>query len=65
MKVQISEIAFKNNTGEYLDIEVNNEDHYITLDLETSHKFSMDEKDFKIFVRKMQEVFKNFKQDKL
>jgi hypothetical protein len=59
MKIQISEITFLNDVEEYLDITINNEEKYITLDLETSGKFSMDKKDFQIFVKKMNEIFNN------
>jgi hypothetical protein len=60
MKIEINEIAFMNDQNEYLDVEISQEG-YITLDLETSKKFSMDEKDWKIFSRKINEIFKNMK----
>ena len=61
MKIEINEIAFVNAQKEYLDVKVSYEG-YITLDLETSSKFNMDEKEWKIFSRKIDEIFKNMKE---
>lgn len=63
MRTKISEIEFQNDDGEYLDVSISYEENYITLDLETSVKFSMGEKDWKIFQKKINEIFKNMKKE--
>ncbi|MEI6882759.1 MAG: hypothetical protein WCK82_15670 [Bacteroidota bacterium] len=60
LKIEINEIAFVNESKEYLDVTVHNEG-YITLDLETSTKFDMDEKEWKTFKKEIDKIFKNFK----
>ncbi len=63
MRTKVNEIEFLNDAGEYLDVSISNEEKYITLDLETSGKFSMDEKDWKIFTKKINEIFRNMKKE--
>lgn len=60
LKIEINEIAFVNESKEYLDVTVHTEG-YITLVMETSEKFSMDEKDWKTFKKEIDKIFKNFK----
>jgi predicted nucleotidyltransferase len=60
LKIEINEIAFVNESKEYLDVTVHAEG-YITMNLETSTNFSMDEKDWKTFKREIDKIFKNFK----
>ena len=64
MRIKVNEIEFCNDSGEYLDVSISNEEKYITLDLETSSKFSMDEKDWKLFSKKINEIFRNMKKEK-
>lgn len=63
MKTRINEIEFQNDVGEYLDVTVNNSEKYITLDLETSTKFSMDKKDWKELSRKINEIFREMEKE--
>jgi hypothetical protein len=63
MRTKVNEIEFLNDAGEYLDVSISNEEKYITLDLDTSGKFSMDEKDWKIFTKKVNEIFRNMKKE--
>ena len=60
LKIEINEIAFVNESKEYIDVTVHTEG-YITLDLETSKKFVMDEKEWKTFRKEIDKIFKNFK----
>lgn len=53
--------SFENSSSEFLDIEINYLEKYITLDLETSTKFSMTEEDFNQFVKSMKSIFKSMK----
>ena len=60
LKIEINEFAFVNEDKDYLDVTVHCEG-YVTLDLETSKKFNMNEKDWKVFKREMDKIFKNLK----
>lgn len=51
-----------NESKEYLDVTTHAEG-YITLNLETSTKFSIDEKEWKTFKREIDKIFKNFKSE--
>ena len=53
--------SFENESGEFLDININYLENYIELDLETSTKFAMTESDFNQFVKSMKSVFKSMK----
>lgn len=60
---RIESISFENVANEYLDVVVNNEENFITLNLETSSTFGMSEKDFEQFVKAIRKVFKNMNQN--
>ena len=52
-------VSFENDSNEFIDIEINYLEKYITLDLETSTKFSMTEEDFNQFAKSMKSIFKS------